>query len=106
MPLILAPSFDEHTRAEIEQHILQVQSRRMVAAIEYQRGENAKLEHLAQKIRDKVQKQYTMLGKEIAALDKADEKVQHRMETIISLMSELGLVQDMILTEEQAKEEA
>ena len=98
MPLILAPSFDEHSREEIEAHLEEVRARRMVAAIEYATGVNAKLEYEALKVQKKMSAQYEMLAKEIAALDKALEKMEKRLLTLITLQQELGLTQNMITT--------
>lgn len=96
--LILAASFDEKTRAEIEQHVSEVQSRRMLAAVIYHQGVNAKLEHEADKVRQRIARQYQMLGKEIGVLEKAEGKVQSRLDSLTILLTELGVVNDMLVT--------
>lgn len=96
MPLILAPSFDEHTREQIETHLRDVQARRMLAAMEYHAGKNAKLSHESDKIQQRVARQYEMLRKEINALEKAEYKVTDRLAGIEHLKNELGLITDMI----------
>lgn len=95
MSLVLAPSFDDHTRAEIEAHIEQVRSRRMLAAITYHEGINAKLSYESDKIQERIKKQYVMLAKELEQFDRAHEKLENRMAGIEHLMNELGLVIDM-----------
>lgn len=96
MPLVLAPSFDEHTREQVEAHVAAVQARRMLAAMEYHHGKNAKLTHESDKIRLRVEKQYEMLKREIEALEKAENKVNDRLAGLEHLMNELGLITDLI----------
>jgi hypothetical protein len=95
MPLELAPCFDDATREQIEQHVAQVQARRMVAAIEYHTGKDAKLSHESDKLEKRLQHKYEMLGKEILALEKAEGKVLDRLAELEHLKNELGLVNDM-----------
>lgn len=95
MPLVLAPSFDDHTREEIEMHLVAVQARRMEAAVEYHTGKDAKLAHESQKIQNKIAHQYMMLGKEIEQLDRIYEKVNDRLAGLTHLKNELGMVMDL-----------
>ena len=95
MPLVLAPSFDEHSRAQIEEHIKQVQSRRMLAAVVYHQGVGAKLSYESDKIQARRQQKYDMLLKEIGQLDRILEKVENRLAEVQHLDNELGLVNDM-----------
>jgi len=95
MPLVLAHSFDEHTRAEIEAHLEQVRSRRMLAAVEYHTGINAKLTYESDKIQKRVAQKYEMLLKEIGQLDRIVEKVENRLAEIEHLKNELGLLTDL-----------
>lgn len=97
MPLILQPSIDSLDRAELEAHIADKRARRMVAAIEYNQGVNAKLSHQQDKIGRKLKAQYEMLLKEMEQFDKAADKVDKRLVTIDSLKSEIGLVTSMIV---------
>lgn len=99
--LTLAPSFDEQSRAAIEQHLDLIRTRRMLAAIHYQQGANAALEHEAERVRRKRNAQYAMLLKEITRLDTAYTKVEARLATVISIDDELGLAQDMISYEDK-----
>lgn len=96
MPLVLAPSYDDHTREQIENHLEAVRARRMVAAIEYHQGEQMKLTHESDKIQNKIAKQYEMLGKEIARLESAEQKVLDRLTTLETLRQELGLITDLV----------
>jgi hypothetical protein len=104
MTLVLAPSYDDHTREQVEAHLDVVRSNRMVAAIEYHAGRKAKLEHESDKIRLRIEKQYAMLGKEIDGLEKAEEKVLKRLETLEALKQEVGLITDMVEIHEPNEE--
>lgn len=95
--LVLYPSIDALTREQLEQHLETVRAKRMVAAIEYTQGQNAKLERAATVIERRLRAQYDMLAKEIGAVDKACEKMDKRLNTIEALKSELGLARDMIV---------
>jgi uncharacterized protein involved in exopolysaccharide biosynthesis len=96
MALILAPSFDDHTREQIENHIAEVHVRRMAAAIEYHQGKETKLQYESDKIQARIARQYELLRKELDALEKAENKVQDRLAGLIHLQNELGLTHDMI----------
>jgi len=96
MSLSLPPSYDAHTREQIEQHVAAVQARRMVAAIEHHAGTQAKLVHESDKIQLRIAKQYDMLGKELERLEVAESKVLARLETLEILKQEVGLITDMI----------
>jgi uncharacterized membrane protein YdfJ with MMPL/SSD domain len=96
MPLILAPSYDDHTREQIENHLSAVRARRMVAAIEHHKGITEKLTYESDKIQARIAKQYEMLGKELGRLEELENKVQERLVTIEALRQELGLTVDMI----------
>jgi len=109
MPLVLAPSFDDHTREQIETHIAEVQARRMSAAVEYHTGKDAKLAHESSKIQQRIARQYDMLGKELEQLDKVMEKVENRLAGLTHLKNELGMVEEMremhVLDEEEEENE-
>lgn len=96
MPLVLAPSFDEHTREQVEAHVRDVQARRMVGAIEYHQGKNSRLKHESAKMEERIAKKYDMLGKELIALEKAENKVIDRLAELEHLKNEQGMVNDMI----------
>jgi hypothetical protein len=94
--LVLTPSFDENTREQIELHIAEVQVRRLAAAMVFHSGQNAKLHFESDKIQSRIARQYEMLGKELAALEKAELKVQDRLANLQHLSNELGLVVDLL----------
>lgn len=95
MPLILSPSFDDHTREQIETHIAEVQARRMSAAVQYHTGKDAKLAHESDKIQNRIARQYDMLGKELEQMDRIIEKVENRLAGLTHLTNELGMVSDL-----------
>ena len=95
MPLVLSPSFDDHTREQIETHIAEVQARRMSAAVEYHTGKDAKLAHESSKIQQRIARQYEMLGKELEQMDRTIQKVEDRLAGLTHLKNELGMVSDM-----------
>lgn len=97
MALVLQPDIHSVSREELEAHIEEVRARRMVAAIEYMEGKNAKLTHEAEKIQRRIKGQYDMLGKEIMRLDSLLEKVEARMVVIESMKQEIGVISDMML---------
>ena len=99
MPLILAPSFDEHTRVQIEAHIDQVRARRMHAAVVYAEGMNIKLDHESGQIQKRIARHYAMLARDIARLDRLDDAIDERIATLTNLLNEHGLIQDMIVHE-------
>ena len=96
MPLILSPSFNDKTRAEIEAHLETVRAKRMQLAVQYHEGRQAKLNHEADVLQKRFTRQYDMLEKNILALDKALEIAEDRLAKCIALHSELGLVTDLI----------
>ncbi len=96
MPLVLAPSFDEHTREQIEAHIAEVQARRMVAAVEYHHGQRDKLVKETDKISARISRYYELLGKEIVQMDRLIEKIEERMQMLTALNNNRALVGDMI----------
>ena len=97
MPLVLQPALPEQTRAEVEAHLEHVRAKRMSAAVTYYEGKNAKYQHESDKIKRQMSSQYDMLGKELAGLDKAIEKVEQRLVKIGALDTSLGLVSDMMV---------
>lgn len=108
MPLVLSPSFDDHTREQIEEHLNQVRARRMVGAMEYHQGKTAKLSHESDKIQARIARQYELLLKELVALEKAEDKLEDRLAGLEHLKNELGLTTDLIqmhVTNSESEEE-
>lgn len=95
MGLVLQPELREKTREEIEAHLDVVRARRMVAAIEYQAGRDAKLAHESDKMQRKVKGAYEMLGKELSALDRALWRVEQRLIQVEGFRQELGVIEDL-----------
>lgn len=95
--LVLVPGMSDMSRADIEQHMEVVRARRMVAAITYFEGKNAKLGRQSEVLQRRLTQQYEMLGKEIDALDRALAKMQKRLEMITTLEERDSLVQDQIV---------
>lgn len=96
MPLVLAPSYDDHTREQVEDFLAAVRARRMVSAIEHYQGVHLKLTHESDKIQQRMARELEKLGKRIAKLEEAEEKVQESITVLESLRQELGLTVDMI----------
>jgi putative alpha-1,2-mannosidase len=96
MPLVLAPSFDDHTREQVEAHIDQVRLRRIAGALEYQQSRMLKLENYDHQITDKLARTYEKLGKSLMRLDRELEKVEEYTQTCQMLMTEVGLTHDRI----------
>lgn len=96
MPLVLAPSFDDHTREQVEQHLEIVRIRRLAAAMEYQQAKQTKLEAEGNSIANKLERNWEQLGKTLARLDRELEKAEEYVAKCTMLKTELGLVQDRI----------
>ena len=105
MPLHLQPDLAAMTREEVEAHLEQVRARRMVAAVTYFEGKNAKYQREGEKIKKKMLGKNEMLGKAIETLDRAIERVEKYLAEITSLDNELGLVNDLIVTFDTEKTE-
>jgi uncharacterized protein YPO0396 len=96
MPLVLAPSFDDHTREEVEAHLELVRLRRLAGALEYQQSKLTRLEREENDVTGKLGRSYEQLGKSLLRLDRELEKVEHYLTTCHTLWSEQGLVRDRI----------
>lgn len=91
--LVLQPSVKSVTRAEYEAHIEIVRSRRMVAAVQYAEGVNAKLGKIESKLAERRKKHYEMLEREIIRLDQVLEKVESRLAAVDEVDNEIGSIQ-------------
>lgn len=96
MPLILAPSFDDHTRAEVEKFLDEVRARRIAAVIEFQQSKMTKLGKEHSEIKTKLSRQYEHLGKALERLAGEIDKVEGYLAVCQMLRSEMGLVYDRI----------
>jgi hypothetical protein len=96
MPLILAPSFDDHTREEVEAHLDQVRLRRIASALEYQQGKLLRLEKDNNSVTNKLIRNYEQLGKTLARLDKDIVLAEKYLEACTMLRSEADLTAERI----------
>ena len=96
MPLILYPSFDDHTRAQVELHLEQVRLRRLAGALEYQQSKMLKLEKGENELQNKLIRHYEQMGKALYRLDKDLEKIETHLEACTTLRTELDLTMDQI----------
>ena len=88
MALVLQPSLDEQSRDEIIAHVEQVRARRMLAALIYSQSVQERNAETMSVTERKLEMQFTGLAREIAQLDKYDEKVQARLVKIAELQHE------------------
>lgn len=95
--LILQPNIRDCTREEVEAHIEQIRTKRMLAAIEFHNTKNMKLSQAGGRIQDRLDKQLDMLEKEINNLERAENKVSDRLNTIEALKQELGSIVEQIV---------
>jgi hypothetical protein len=96
MPLVLAPSFDDHTREEVEAHLEQVRLRRIAGAMEYQQSRMLRLERDEGSLANKLARSYDQLGKALLRIDVDIEKVEGYLNACQMLRTELDLTVDRI----------
>jgi hypothetical protein len=77
--LVLQPTFNDKTREEIETHLMEVRARRMLAVATYYQGINAKATAQMAKEQARMQREYGLLLRDIAKLDKIAEEIEKRM---------------------------
>lgn len=97
MPLVLKKSIKDCTRQEMEDFIEAVRVRRMLATIEYHNLKNAKLSQATGKIQARVDRECDLLEKEINTLERAEQKVEDRLNKIEQMKQEIGLLVDQIV---------
>ena len=91
MPLVFQPAFSDKTREEIEAHILVVRARRMAAVVTYYAGVNAKNLHLIARDRQRVAREYFLLARDLARMDKLDAAIEDRLVKVIQHQQELDI---------------
>src|SRR3977135_3466857 len=97
MGLILQPKFSDKSRDEIEQHIALVRNRRMAAVVQYHTGVNAKLTHVSAKLQQRIDREYYLLGNEIAKGDKIDEVIEKRLAHLETLLQEAHTIREQMV---------
>ena len=96
MPLVLAPSFDDHTREAVEAHLEMVRLRRIAGAMEYQQSKMLRLEKDNDSVTNKLMRNYELLGKALARIDRDLERVETLLQSCQMLRSEADLLVDRI----------
>ena len=96
MPLVLSPSFNSATREAVEEHLEEVRELRLMAALEYQQGKEAKLEKELDHHERRLATTYEQLGKAIIRLDREIDKIQEYLDKCEMLHDEAGLTRDRI----------
>jgi len=96
MPLILAPSFDDHTREQVEAHLEQVRIRRIAGAMEYQQSKLLRLEKDNNMVTNKLIRNYEQMGKALMRLDRELEKIETYLAACQMLRTEADLNVDRI----------
>jgi hypothetical protein len=101
VPLILAPSFDDHTREQVEAFLDMVRIRRVAAAIEYQQGKMNKLRGEEGTLENRLTRAYDQLGKSLERIDKELYRCDELLNKCEMLKGEMGLVHDRITLAER-----
>jgi hypothetical protein len=96
MPLVLAPSFDDHTREEVEAHLEQVRLRRLAGAMEYHQSKMLRLERESGTLSNKLARNYEALGKALLRIDNDIVKVEEYLNNCQMIRTELSLTMDRI----------
>jgi hypothetical protein len=94
--LVLQPSFDDKSRAEIEAHLEQVRARRMVAAIAYEEAKRLKMDHEAEQMKRRLAVKVSRLEKALETVDKGMARAEALMVEIETFYQELGLTEAML----------
>ena len=84
------------TREQIEAHLEQVRSRRMLAAMEYHQGQQLKFIAEQAKIERRMRVEYERLSKDLEKLDALDEKIQARMNKLTALLQETQVIEELL----------
>jgi len=96
MPLILAPSFTNSTREEVEEHLEIVRDIRLRAALEFQQGKEVRLTREHNHITHRLDVAYQQLGKALARLDREVNKVEEYLAKCEMFRDEADLLEDRI----------
>jgi hypothetical protein len=93
---VLAPSFDDKTREEVEAHLDQVRTRRLAGAMEYMQSKMLKLEKENGSLTNKLARNYDQLGKALLRIDNDILKVEEYLNNCQMLRTELDMNVDRI----------
>jgi hypothetical protein len=96
MTLVLSPSFDDHTREQVEAYLDMVRGRRIAGAVEYHQAITQKLHIEGTVVGDRLIRSWTALGKALERLERDMQMVEKHLETCTMLKEEMGLVHDRI----------
>jgi transposase len=96
MPLILAPSFDDHAREEIEEFLDVVRIRRVAGALEFRESRLSKLHAENSSLAQRLVRNWDQLGKCLARIDADIEKAEAYLNTCEALKTELDMVTERI----------
>lgn len=76
MPLTLHPDIDRISRIDLEEHVADLQRRRLSSAIIYYEGQNAKYQSAVNKADRRLIAKYETLGKRLITAEKAIEAIE------------------------------
>jgi hypothetical protein len=97
MGLVLKPTLSDLNRQQVEDYIETIRAKRMVATLEFYQAANAKVDSKRLRVNDRLRKQVEMLGKDIAAMEKLEAKLDERLALIEQLKHEdEGLVERLV----------
>jgi hypothetical protein len=96
MPLILAPSYDDHTREQIEAYLEQVRIRRIAGAFAFQQSKMMKLESQKDGMSNKLARNYRLLGSSLYKLEAAMVAVEKYLNACQMIHGEVGFIEDRI----------
>lgn len=91
--LTLQPTIADYSREEYENRLEGIRARRMVAAVAFYEGKNAKLQHASGIMKVKLEKQLDGLEKDLLQLDKLIERAEGRIARIEGYENDMGLME-------------
>lgn len=100
MPLVFQPTFSDKTRQEIEQHLLVVRAKRMLAVVTYYAGVNAKNMHLIAREQQRIAREYEMLKRDMDRMNKLEQAIETRLIKLEQHRQELGFHQGNLVNME------
>jgi hypothetical protein len=101
MGLILAPSFDDHSREQVEEFIDTVRMRRIACAMEYQQGRRTKLDAEGNALAGKLARNWDQLGKCLQRINVDIQKAEAYLNSCELIKHELGIVSEQIMLDKE-----